>query len=163
MSVVDQLFGTTYAAAYGIDSSTLQNSSNYREVLPYIFTLDWLNPLVGRGTHFGGVEIQGVYVHSIDNYYVSQYIKYAYPGLVSYVLFLAVTLITLIHEIYKYKSGLAKMVLIGAGCYFLNLWWLDALQTLKFVYLLLAVFFACQLERKDHEKRKGSTMKESVT
>ena len=153
MSIVDQFCGTNYAEKYGIDSTTLQNSTNYRKMLPYIFKLDWLNPIVGRGNRFNGAEIQGVYIHSIDNYYVSQFIKYAYPGLICYILFLLTTLSVLIYEIYRYKSGLAKMVLIGTFCYFLNLWWLDALQTLKFVYLLLAVFFAYQLERKDIEKR----------
>ena len=160
MSIVDQFFGTSYAKRYGIDSTTLQNSTNYRKMLPYIFTLDWLNPIIGRGNKFHGAEIQGVYIHSIDNYYVSQFIKYAYPGLISYVLFILTAMTTLIHEICKYKSGLAKMVLIGTFCYFLNLWWLDALQTLKFVYLLLAVFFAYQQERKDREKRLLTREKE---
>ena len=154
MSVLDQVLGTNYAVNYGIDSITLQNSTEYREALPYFFTLDWLNPFLGRGSHFGGAEINGVYVHSIDNYYVSQYIKYAYPGLICYILFLITALCVLVREIIRHRSGLAKMTLIGAGCYFLNLWWVDALQTLKFVYLLMAVFFAYQLERKDMEKRK---------
>ena len=153
MSVIDQVFGTSYATRYGVESTTLQNSSSYREVLPCFFTLDWLNPWLGRGTHFGGAEINGVFVHSIDNYYVAQYIKYAYPGLVTYILFMATTLVVLLREMILHKSGLARMVLIGAGCYCLNLWWVDALQTLKFLYLLLAVFFAWQLERKDQEKR----------
>ena len=160
MSVVDQVFDTTYAAQYGIDSTTLQNSSDYRDVLPRIFTLDWLNPFLGRGSQFGGAEIDGVYIHSIDNYYVSQYIQYAYPGLVCYALFIITALVTLVREIVKFKSGLAKMTLIGISCYFVNLWWVDALQTLKFTYLLLAVFFAYQLERKDREKRAITARKE---
>ena len=163
MSVLDHLLGTDYAAKYGVDSTTLDNSTRYREALPLIFTLDWLNPILGRGSHFRGAEIQGVYIHSIDNYYVSQYIKYAYPGLVCYVLFLLTTCWTLVREIVQQDSGLAKMTLIGAGCYFFNLWWVDALQTLKFVYLLLAVFFAYQLERQDLEKRMHAMNKVKVS
>ena len=163
MSVLDQVFGTDYAARFGVDSTTLDNSSQYREVLPLIFTLDWINPIVGRGSHFGGAEIQGVYIHSIDNYYVSQYIKYAYPGLICYVLFLLTAFWILIREIVQQDSGLAKMTLIGLGCYFFNLWWVDALQTLKFAYLLLAVFFAYQLERQDLEKRMHAMKKVKVS
>ena len=149
LSIIDQFFDTEFATQFGISTTTLQNSSRYREALPYIFTLDWLNPLLGRGSYFGGAEVNGIYVHSIDNYYVLQYIKYAYPGLVCYVLFMIVLLCDLLHEIYRYRTGMAKMTLIAAFCYFLNLWWVDALQTLKFIYLLLAVYYACQLERKD--------------
>ena len=162
MSVIDQVFGTSFAAKYGIDSTTLQNSSNYREALPYIFTLDWLNPLVGRGSYFGGVEVHGTYVHSVDNYYVAQYIKYAYPGLVTFVLFMLTCLAVLIRELCLYRSGMAKMVLIGAGCYFLNLWWVDSLQTMKFAYLLIAVFFAWQLEQKESRKQKKFARKEDI-
>lgn len=162
MSVVDQVFGTSYAGKFGVDTTTLENSTNYRKYLPYIFKLDWLNPIIGRGNRFFGAEIEGVYIKSIDNYYVSQYIKYAYPGLISYVLFIIISAVILIREIYKRKSGLAKMVLIGFGCYFLNLWWLDTLQTLKFIYFLLAIFFAYWLEREDFEKRMRSAKKETL-
>lgn len=150
MSVVDEVLGTEYAAYFGVETERLQNSAAYREALPYIFTLDWLNPLIGRGTRFGGAEVNGVYVHSIDNYYVSQYIKYAYPGLVSYVLFMLVLLIALIRDIAKNKSAVSKAVLIGVFFYYLNLWWVDALQTLKFVYILIAIFCANSLEMKQN-------------
>ena len=151
MSVVDQFFGTEYAAQFGISTETLQNSSEYREVLPEIFKLDWLNPIVGRGAKgFGGAEINGTYIHSIDNYYVLQYIKYAYPGMISYILFMIVLLCVLIRDIAESGSAVSKVVLIGAICYFYNLWWVDALQTLKFLNIVIAIFYACRLERKDY-------------
>ncbi len=153
MSVVDQFFGTEYAAQFGISTETLQNSSEYREVLPEIFKLDWLNPLVGRGAYgFGGAEINGKFIHSIDNYYVLQYIKYAYPGMITYILFMIFMLCVLIRDIAESKSAVSKVVLIGAFCYFLNLWWVDALQTLKYVYIVIAIFYAHRLERKDSMK-----------
>lgn len=151
-SVIDQVFGTDYAAGFGVETDRLEDSSAYREALPYIFTLDWLNPLIGRGTKFGGAEVHNVFIHSVDNYYVAQYIKYAYPGLFSYVLFMAVFAYVLVKDIIKSKSAVSKAVFIGGFFYFLNLWWVDALQTLKFMYILIAIFYAGYLERKDRER-----------
>lgn len=153
MSVIDQVFGTSYASAYGVDVQTLSNSTEYRKALPYIFTLDWLNPLLGRGNKFSGAEVHGVYIHSIDHYYVAQYIKYAYPGLFFFVSYMVVAAVTLIRDIVKHHSGLAKIVLVALSMYFLNLWWVDALQTLKFSYLYLAIFYAAKINRRDNEKR----------
>lgn len=148
-SVIDQIFGTTYATNFGIETERLQDSTEYRKVLPLIFELDWLNPIVGRGAKgFGGAEINGIYIHSIDNYYVMQYIKYAYPGLITYILFMLFVLVMLIRDVIVSKSAVSKMVLIAGVFYFWNLWWVDALQTLKFMYVFIAIFYAGCLERK---------------
>lgn len=146
--MIDQIFGTEFSAAYGADMELLENSEGYRKFLPKIFTLDYLNPLVGRGVKrsFGAEFISEtgatVYIRSIDNYYVQQYIKYAYPGLISYCLFIITTIITMLHRSIKYKSGISKVLLVAVCCYFFNLWYLDALQTLKFVYAIIALFYA---------------------
>ncbi len=148
-SVIDQVFGTTYAANFGVETERLQDSTEYRQALPYIFTLDWLNPLIGRGANgFSGAEINGIFIHSIDNYYVAQYIKYAYPGLISYILFILFVFVMLIRDIVKSRSAVTKMVLIAGIFYFWNLWWVDALQTLKFMYVFIAIFYAGCLERE---------------
>lgn len=147
-SMIDQVFGTEYSAYFGADITTLKNSEEYREYLPMIFSLDWLNPIVGRGVkrsfgaEFPRVDGGMIYIRSIDNYYVSQYIKYAYPGLISYSAFIAVVLIMMIKAISRYKSGIFKVIFIATCCYFYNLWWLDALQTLKFMYIFIAIFCA---------------------
>lgn len=156
-SVIDQFFDTNFAVRFGVDTVTLENSEAYRKVLPKIFGLDWLNPLVGRGRAFGGAEIDGVYVHSIDNYYVSQYIKYAYPGMFSYLLFMLVLLVVLVRNLLQKGnriSAITKIVLIGSVCYFINLWWVDALQTLKYLYIAVAIFYAAYLEEKDRKRTK---------
>ncbi len=158
-SVIDQFFGTNFAQKYGIDTETLKNSSEYRDVLPLIFKLDWLNPIVGRGRGFSGAEINGIYIHSIDNYYVMQYIKYAYPGMIAYILFLVVLLCVLIRDLVKrnnHHSAVTKVVLIAAVMYFFNLWWVDALQTLKYIYIFIGIFYAAYLEEKDLKERKGN-------
>jgi len=154
MSVVDQVFDTNYAEAYGIDVTTLENSTEYRKSLPLIFTLDWLNPLVGRGNNFSGAEINGVYIRSIDHFYVSQYIKYAYPGLFSYVFYLVVAAVILVRDWIKTRSYLVLVVLVGLGVYFLNLWWVDALQTLKIAYLFMALYYAFIFNQRDSKKKK---------
>ena len=154
-SLIDQALGTEYSALFGADIATLNNSEGYRKFLVRIFTLDWLNPLVGRGVKRGfGAEFDGVYISSIDNYYVQQFVKYAYPGLISYSLFILVTGFSMIRGIIKYKSALCKLTLVATISYFVNLWWLDALQTLKYEYVVIAVFYAFMLLKQDEEKRE---------
>ena len=103
-SVIDQVFGTELAANFGVEVDRLEDSEEYRKVLPLIFTLDWLNPLIGRGSKSFGAEINGIFIHSIDNYYVSQYIKYAYPGLVTYVIFLITIACVLLRYLCRKKN-----------------------------------------------------------
>lgn len=158
-SVIDLAFDTEISANFGADVTTLENSEGYREFLPLIFTLDWLNPLVGRGikqefgAEFVAPDGSMIYVNSVDNYYVVQYIKYAYPGLVTYVLFILVTGIKMIVSSVRLRSGVVKGLVIGFICYFFNLWYLDALQTLKFLYVVVALFFAFLSAMATIEKR----------
>lgn len=141
-SIYDELAGTEYAVKFGAEVNRLQESSDYRKMLPYIFTLNWLNPLVGRGsTYVMNVKIGTTYIQSIDNFYVAQYIRFAYPGLVTYVVFLFSVLKSMYQTSKKYKSGIVKCMFIGSLCYFINLWWLDTLMTLKYVYILFAIFY----------------------
>lgn len=154
-SLIDQIFGTQYAAMFGAETVRLEDSEEYRKMLPKIFTLDWLNPLIGRGVSRSfSAEIDGVFIQSIDNYYVSQYIKYAYPGLISYILIIISTLIGMIAGIIKHKSVIMKMTLVGTVCYFLNLWWVDALQTLKYEYIIIAIFYASYMVLEDKKDGK---------
>lgn len=155
--LIDQVFDTEISANFGADIQTLKNSEGYREFLPYIFKLDWLNPILGRGVKrsFGAEIVSNsgdvVYVSSVDSYYICQYIKYAYPGLISYIGFILVTGISMIVNAIKYKSGTMTLLFIGFVCYFINLYYLDALQTLKFVYVITAIFFALVLLFKDND------------
>lgn len=154
-SVIDQFFGTDYAVLFGAETTRLEDSEEYRKVLPMIFTLDWLNPLIGRGVSRGfSAEINGVFIESIDNYYISQYIKYAYPGLVTYLLIIITVVTIMIVAIRKYKSSIFKMTLIGTVCYFINLWWVDALQTLKYEYIIIAIFYAAYMLLEEQKGEK---------
>lgn len=141
-SVIDEIFGTEYALLYGAEKIRLDESSAYRTVLPKVFTLDWLNPLIGQGTNYAmSVEIDGIYVKSIDNFYVATYIRYAYPGLITFVMIIGSIILRMWNLGIKYKSGIMRCLLVGCICYFVNLWWLDSLMTLKYVYVLFAIYF----------------------
>ncbi len=153
--LVDSILGTQFSLNFGAELNRLEGSENYRRFLPYVFTLDWLNPILGRGvkrsfaaTIYNSVG-ESANIQSIDNYYVSQFIKYAYPGLITYSIFIITSFVSMIKSAIKYKSDTIKVLIIGFGCYFLNLWWVDALQTLKFVYAFTAIYFAILLYHED--------------
>lgn len=156
--LIDHVLGTEMAVNFGADITTLNNSENYREYLLEIFKLDWLNPLLGRGGQVSfGVNVIGkngelIYIQSVDNYYIVQYIKYAYPGLFTYLAYIITGIVTMVRNLFKTKSELTKIILIGFCCYYINLWWVDALQTLKFIYVYMAIFFAQLIWQKDRDK-----------
>jgi len=153
-SVIDTALGTRYSELFGSEIGRLDSSEEYRRFLPQIFGLDWLNPFLGRGVKRGfGAEFIGedgvlVYIQSVDNFYVAQYIKYAYPGLITYVVFVATSLINLFKNGFRYRCALFTLIAITLSIYFVNLWWVDALQTLKFVYIYLALAFGAIIQLK---------------
>ena len=153
-SVVDTALGTRYSELFGAEIGRLDSSEEYREFLPKIFTLDWLNPFLGRGVKRSfGAEMVGsdgvaVYIQSVDNYYVAQYIKYAYPGMITFIIFIITSVVTLFKNGIRFRCALFTVIAIGLIMYFVNLWWVDSLQTLKFVYVYLALTFAAVMHMK---------------
>ena len=141
-SVIDEILGTSISSMFGVDKTTLANSSNYRELLLDIFGAGFINPLLGMGS---GYEFywyyKGYYIHSIDNFYIANYIRYGYPGMISYMFIVFRVFITNVKGILKRKSGILTGLAIGILCYFINLWWLDTLQTIKYVYILFALMY----------------------
>lgn len=160
-TLVDSAFGTQFSLQFGAEVNRLNDSEYYRQFLPQIFKLDWLNPLLGRGLKrtFAATIYDNagnsINVISVDNYYINQYIKYAYPGMISYCLYILVAVKSMISGIIKYKSDTVKVLMIGFCCYFVNLWWVDAIQTLKFSYAFAALFFAIIIYHKDMEIKDG--------
>lgn len=163
-SVIDQVFGTTFSANFGADVTLLSQSSSYRELLPRIFTVEWLNPLVGRGANAQvGFEFDGAYVRSIDNYYVATYIRYAYPGLVAFVLFQIMTVFFMLRAGIRYRSGLCTVLAFGFILYSVSLFWADYLQTTKYMYILVAIYSAYYSERFQEQDRKKRKVKKWMT
>lgn len=140
-SVVDELFGSHYSYQFGAEISALSSSSHYREQLIYIFNVEWLNPLLGIGRSRSFMdEINGTYIKSVDNFYIAEYIRYAYPGLITYLEFLGYFLIQILRTGIERNSDLCKALFVGCACYCINLIWVDSLQTLKYLYVLFAIF-----------------------
>lgn len=154
-SIADELFGTSYSAKYGAEES-LGSSSNYREQLKYIFTLDWLNPIVGIGRKRNfSCEINGSFVASVDSQYIAEYVRYAYPGLIAYTVFQLYYLIRMFMDSRRKKDGIYKLLFVGALCYSINLLWVDSLQTFKYFYILIAVYISLTMQTEKEEEHTG--------
>lgn len=162
-SVVDEVFGTSYSLKYGADLELLNMSSDYRDYLPKIFTVDWLNPLVGRGANASvGFEFDGTYVVSIDSFYVALYIRYAYPGLITFVAIQLMSCIYMIRTAIKHRSSLCIATAIAILSYSICLYWVDYLQTTKYMYIVLAIYCAYYSERfqtQDRCQKKNRKLK----
>ena len=144
-SLIDSLFGTSISVKYGADIVHLKQSANYRHFLKEIFKIDWLNPLLGKGRQGSfSCEIDGYVIRSIDNFYIAEYVRYAYPGMLSYIAFLAFFGIKMLIDIYKTKSSLIKVLFIGSVSYCAHLYIADSLQTLKYLYFLFAIYICCE-------------------
>ncbi len=140
--VIDELFGTSLSIKYGATAGT-QESSNYRDYLWYVFQVNWLNPIIGLGRkRTFSTTINGVTLKSVDNHYIGEYIRYAYPGMFSILLFFAVMLFMMIKKIYRDKDAYSKAFFLGAFSYMIALYYVDSLGTLKYLYLIFALF-AC--------------------
>ncbi|WP_044913636.1 hypothetical protein [Butyrivibrio sp. WCE2006] len=144
-SLVDSVFETQYSIKYGSNYTQLMQSKGYRDLLNRIFTLDWLNPIlgIGRKRAFNSL-VDGKVVASIDNFYIAEYIRYAYPGMCSYIFYLSYMVIRMVKDIYKTRSAIVRAVFIGTVTYCYHLTIADSLQTLKYLYVLFAIFICCE-------------------
>ncbi len=139
---MDEILGTTYSARYGADLTALGDSSSYRNQLINIFQVDWLNPLLGIGRNRSfACEINGFFIRSVDSFYIAEFIRYAYPGMICYIAFIFYFLFRMLKDIIRKKSQISKMLFTGSLCYCINILWLDSLQTLKYLYILFAIFY----------------------
>lgn len=148
-TVMDEILGTDYAARFGVDTVSLANSASYRDALLDIFTVNWLNPWLGQGSgyHFSWYIPGGATIHSIDNFYVANYIRYGYPGLICYVLLLLQVIGSMLRRVFRARDGATLCLLLAVAGYFLNLWWMDTLQTIKYAYIPIVLYGA---HRREH-------------
>lgn len=152
-SLVDSVFDTQYSVKYGANLQQMIQSKAYRKLLKRIFHVKWLNPILGIGRKRGFRSlVDGRKVESIDNFYIAEYVRYAYPGMLSYILFLAYMGLRMLYDIYKTHSAMIRMCFIGAVFYALHLYVADSLQTLKYLYVLFALYVCT--EKKDFVPEK---------
>lgn len=141
-SVIDEIFGTSISLKYGAEL-IIQQSSDYRDYLWYVFQIDWLHPLVGigrtRGTYFAA-EINGVTLASLDNYYIAEYVRYAYPGMIAMIFLFLYFIFKMTKKLFTDKDAFTKAFLISTLGYCISLYFVDTLATLKYLYLIWALF-----------------------
>lgn len=159
-TVVDELLGTTYSVRYGADLDALSSSSNYRNQLKYIFQVEWLNPFLGLGRKRSfSCEINGSYIRSVDSFYIAEFVRYGYPGMISYIGFLLYFLIRMLRDCLRNKSQISKMLLVGSVSYCVNILWLDSLMTLKYLYILFAIDLCLPAAGPDRARLRKLTRK----
>ena len=137
----DSVFGTDYAGKWlNYDTLLMDSSTQYRRYLPRILGLDILNPWIGKGTNYVfSTVIDDTVIESIDNLYVAQYIKYAYPGLLALLLLFSGSIVEIAKGILFGKNAIYKVFFISFIAYFINLWYVDELGTLRYFFILLGV------------------------
>ena len=152
-SAFDEIFDTSYALQYGADAQTLYNSSYYRELLVKntIFG-DWLNPWLGKGGNYKlNMFIQGYYIHSCDNYYVGQYITYAWPGLIVWLMMSGSFFVSCIKKWILERNVLVWCIIVSIICYFISLWYLDQLQTFPIMMSMFGLSYAILKEKMEYD------------
>ena len=156
-SVIDSIFDTKLAENFGSSSTSMSSSTAYRHYLYNIFSVSWLNPIVGIGRKRSfHAMVNGVLIRSVDNFYIAEYIRYAYPGMIAYIFFLLFMLGSMLRDIFITKSSLIKALFVGAFCYVMHLTVVDSLQTLKYLYVLFAIYICCDKEKKLPEVEETS-------
>lgn len=143
-SAVDEVMGTSYAVNFGANARTLYNSSYYRELLwRNTFLGDWLNPWLGRGGNYTfGMFVEGYAIFSCDNFYVGQFIIYAYPGLFCWLIMSLSFFVTSARRWIQNRSILDWVIIVSIICYFISLWYLDQLQTFPIMMAVFGLIYA---------------------
>ena len=159
-SLVDAVLGTSYSVNFGADALLLRQSAAYRDLLKEIFHVDWVNPLLGIGRKRAFTSlVNGRVVKSIDNFYIAEFVRYAYPGMYSYMFFLGYMLYGMARDIVKTRSGLIRMCFVGASMYCYNIKVVDSLQTLKYLYVLFAIYICADKTPFEPEEKKSKYLK----
>lgn len=138
-TMIDEIFKTSLSVSLGADANVLYNSSHYRDLLVSgTFGSNWLNPLLGRGGGYNvAMYIEGYSIYSVDNFYVGQYIYYAYPGVVTWLVMSASFLVSALWNFFISREYLLWALSVGTVGYFISLWYLDQLGTFP---IMLAFF-----------------------
>lgn len=154
-TIIDEVFGSELSAAYGADAQVLGDSSSYRDLLKQLFTSGYVNPLLGYGRGGYQFTVEGVEIGSIDSFYIVTFVQYAYPGLLTFLLFSFYYLIRMIRDAVKKKSAICIAMAVGCICYMINLYWVDSLLTLKYFYLIFALYWGwSETKQLETEEKK---------
>ena len=122
----------------------LSLSSDYRSLLPLMLFSDDYSPILGLGVSVTGYSgfaafVEGKRVASIDNFYVMQYLQFAWPGLISIVTTFLYIIVQCVVGIFDRHGVVCKVLLISFLLYFINLWFADDLGTFKYAFSLVGL------------------------
>lgn len=149
-STFDEVFKTSYASRFEVDSKALYNSSYYRKLLFHYTVIEgWFNPLMGRGGSYNlSLYVEGYLIRSVDNYYVGQYIAYAWPGVIAWLGMSFSFLVSALKMWFIERDSVSKVSCISIICYYINLWYLDQLQTFTIMFTIFSLIYVMSLKRK---------------
>lgn len=137
--VIDELFGTSISLELG-GSSSIKNSSLYRDLLWSIFTNEKFSYFIGKGTIYRTyLVINNTVVESVDNFYVAMFIRYAIPGVVSILYIFYTNLKIAFLNLLSNRSKLNYLIILLTVAYLVNLLIVDELGTLKFMFIIFAI------------------------
>lgn len=139
--VIDELFGTKYAALWGGEQG-ISNSSLYRTVLWKILSIKQYRSWFGMGNDMRiSLSIDGFFVESIDNYYICTYLRSGIIGLLCSCGFLISHAFNYIRTCFHNKNRpLALLGLISLCGYLGSLFVVDEIGTFRISMLVLAFF-----------------------
>ena len=170
--IIDSVFGTKLTLdEFGYWQWALNSSStDYRSLLPRLFFSDDFDPLLGTGVSNDRINsitivIEGRTIVSIDNYYVLQYLQFAWPGLITILLVFAYMLLQCIAGTIKKRGAVCKALLVSFVLYFINLWFVADLGTFKYAFSLFGLAFAYSKGRGLSQRRpmaEGSTTRATM-
>lgn len=159
-SAIDAVLGSSYAVQFGANEQTLYNSTYYRQLLfENTILSDWLSPWIGRGGNYNfAMYVEGYNIVSVDNFYVGQYITYAWPGLILWLLMSISFFFLMLKLVVGYKDMLGYVLMVSFICYYISLWYLDQLQT----YPIMAAVFGLTYSNLIIKRKMRSTINRKV-
>ena len=145
--MIDSVFGTKLVLEeFGYWQWVYIQSWDYRNLLPLLLFSGDYDPLLGLGvkaanySNFSAV-VGGRTVASIDNFYVMQYLQFAWPGLITIVAVFVYMLIRCAVGLFKRRSAVCKVLLVSFVLYFINLWFVADLGTFKYAFSLFGLAY----------------------
>lgn len=170
--LIDAVFGTELVLdEFGYWQWALNvSSTEYRDVLPLLlFSTDY-DPLLGAGitgaASLGTIVVGGGKVASIDNFYVLQYLRFAWPGLISTVLMFVYMAVQCFFGAHKRASAVCKGMVISLLLYFINLWFVADLGTFKYAFTLFGLAYVYSkgmgLSQKELSAKENEKVDESL-
>ncbi len=165
--ICDEVFGTTFVADF-FDAelaASYAQSAEYREILySIIFQLDYLNIFLGRGVSYNfGIYIEGYTIRSVDNFYIMNYIQFAYPGLIIFILFIVFILGTVLYGMLKTRNTnkLFATLLIVLVCYYINIWFVAEMGTFMYIWMVFAIAYVANQNIKINNKELKNAVRKN--